>query len=139
MSGKKHHFTNACKTRKWKQKKDDKQAKVNAVNTVDTAAADTSAVSAVLTPAAAVAALNFVKQVAPRSAYTFDPDRYSEASNINVDFWKMTSIIPIQTERLWKQDRMEVASVEGTSFFFKVFFFLIKIHYKYRSLQLSTI
>ena len=109
---------------------------------MDTAAADTSAVSAVLTPAAgpaaAVAALNFVKQVAPRSAYTFDPDRYSEASNINVDFWKVTSIIPIQTERLWKQDRMEVASVEGTSFFLK-FFFIIKIHYKYRSLQLSTI
>ena len=77
--GKKNHFINACKTGNWKQKKDDKKAKINAVNTVDTVAADTSVVSAVSTPAAGpaapVAALNSVQQVAPWSAYTFDPER----------------------------------------------------------------
>ena len=118
VSGK-SHFTDACKKGNWKQKKDDKKAKVNVVNTVDTVAPDTSAVSAVSTPtvgpAAPVAALNSVQQVALRSAYTFDPERYSEASNSNVDFWKVSSSIPIQTQRLWSQDRMEVASVEGTS------------------------
>ena len=115
---KKHNFTDACKTGNWKQKKDDKKAKVNVVNTVDTVAPDTSAAAAVSTPnvgpAAPVAALNSVQQ-ALRAAYTFDPERYPEAYNSNVSYWTVSSSIPIQTQRLWSQDRMEVASVEGTS------------------------
>ena len=118
-AGKKHHFTDACKTGNWKQKKDDKKAKVNVVNTVDNVAPDTSAVSVVSTPTVGppgpVAALNSVQQVARRAEYTFDPERYSEASNSNVSFWAVSSSIPIQTQRLWGQDGMEVGSVESAS------------------------
>ena len=116
---KKHHFTDACKTGNWKQKKDNKKAKVNVVNTVDTVAPDTSAVSVVSTstagPAGPVAALISVQQEARRAEYTFDPERYSEASNNNGSYWAVTSSIPIQIQRLWSQSKMEEARVESSS------------------------
>ena len=89
------------------------------MNTVDTAPLSTSAVPATLTPAAGsaapVAALCSVQQVAPRSAYILDPERYSEVSNNNIDFWKVSSSIPIPTQSLEKQDWMGVASVNVRS------------------------
>ena len=69
------------------RKQESKKAKINVVRTVDNVAPDTSAVSVVSTstagPAGPVAALNSVQQVARRAEYTFDPERYSEASNNN--------------------------------------------------------
>ena len=116
---KKHHFTDACKTGNWKQKKDDKKAKVNVVSTVDNVAPDTSAASVVSTPSAGaagpVAALNSVQQVAQRVEYTVDTEWYLEDSNDNGSYWAVTSSIPIQIQRLWGQSKMEEASVESAS------------------------
>ena len=67
---------------------------------------DTSAASGVSAPSAGpagpVAALNSVQQVAQRAEYTFDPERYSEASNDNGSYSAVTLIIPIQIQRLMK-------------------------------------
>ena len=81
------------------------------MNAMDTVAPDTSAVSVVLTPTVGptgpLAALNSVQQVARRAEYTFDPERYSEASNNNGSYWAVTLSILIQIQRLWGQSKME--------------------------------
>ena len=62
---KKHHVTDTGRTGQWRQKKDDKKAKVNFVHTVDNAAPDTSVASVVSAPrtgaAGPVATLDFVR------------------------------------------------------------------------------
>ena len=107
-----HHFAAACKTGKWKEKQEEKKkAAVKVVTTVETAppaAAAAPAVPAVVI-AAPAAGLNSV-QVAPQPAYTFNPERLSEVTDGVSDFWKLSTMIPVQTQRLWQGAKMEQAS-----------------------------
>ena len=63
----KGHFTELCKAGQWGKKRDDKEAKVNVVNTTELVASDTSAAALVPPDSVAetgpVAALNSVQQV----------------------------------------------------------------------------
>ena len=58
-----------------------------------------------------VATLNSVQQV----EYTYDPERFSEASSYSGSFWSVISSIPIQTQRLWGPSNMDEVSVESAS------------------------
>ena len=93
-----HHIAAACKTGKWKEKRGEKK---EATVKVVTAAAAAPAVQAVVT-AAPAAGPNSV-QVAPRPAYTFNPERFSEVTYGGQEFLKWSIMIPVQTQRLWQR------------------------------------
>ena len=111
------NYTEACRAGKGRPKKDNKpaKAKVNVLNSVENVAPDTSATAGVSASGAVtagpVAALNSVQQV----KYTFDPERFSEASSYSGSFWSVNSSIPIQTQRIWNRSNMEEVIVKSAN------------------------
>ena len=68
-------------------------------------------------PAAGLNSVQVVRQI-QQPAYTFNPERFSEITDGDegvTDFWKLSTVIPDQTQRLWQGSGKEQTSYNSTS------------------------
>ena len=67
------------------------------------AALSAAPAAAAAAPAAGLNSVQVMPQIQP--AYTFNPERFSEVTDGDggvTDFWKLFTVIPVQTQRLWQ-------------------------------------